>query len=164
MLVKKIDPEWFPAENNGLQVGQTIEMTDPRSLIESGTVVAIDANGLEVSSYELYGTLDANSKKEFQEFLEWKKIRQQKEINARFQQENEELKKQLLETAKTPTESTETNDVPTDVGGSEAVAEPTNSNEAVTETKPAKTMADATKAKRLAALAKARAAKNAKKG
>lgn len=39
MLVKKIDPTWMPKENESLQVGETIEITDPYVLIKQGKVV-----------------------------------------------------------------------------------------------------------------------------
>ena len=39
MLVKKIDPEWFPMEAPELGVGETVELhTDPARLIMEGKV------------------------------------------------------------------------------------------------------------------------------
>ena len=51
-LLKKISPEWFPAENPELAVGETIEITDPEWLLKSGTAVEVDAKGNEVKPTE----------------------------------------------------------------------------------------------------------------
>lgn len=37
-LVKKVDPNWEPFENPYLEVGETIEITNPESLIAEGKV------------------------------------------------------------------------------------------------------------------------------
>lgn len=41
-LVKKVDPEWFPTESPYLQVGEVIEISQPRYLIEQGKVVVAE--------------------------------------------------------------------------------------------------------------------------
>lgn len=38
MLVKKIDPEWKPKENENLEVGDVIDITDPLWLLREGKV------------------------------------------------------------------------------------------------------------------------------
>lgn len=137
MLVKKINPEWTPSENKDLKVGETIDVSNPETLIKSGTVVAVDANGIEISAYELYGIVTDLDRKGFEEYLEWKKLQDQKRINERFVQEAQELRKQILEQ---PAEEKKVEEV------------------AVTE----ESKKDDTKAKRIAALEKARAARKKK--
>lgn len=74
MLVKKKNPEWYPHENKELQVGETIEITDPRALIISGDVIGLDKDGItEKSAYELYGVIIADEQKDFEEYLKLKK-------------------------------------------------------------------------------------------
>lgn len=102
MLVKKIDPEWFPSENKYLQVGEYVDLSDPRELILAGTVVGI-VDGLEASAYELYGVMTEKELAEFKEFVQYKKIKQLKERQAELQTESKELKEQLT----TTTEKTE---------------------------------------------------------
>ena len=46
-LLKKINPEWSPAENRSLKVGETIEITDYDSLVRNGVAVLVDENGVE---------------------------------------------------------------------------------------------------------------------
>lgn len=38
-LVKKVATDWFPSENNLLEVGQTVDITDPTYLLKQGKVV-----------------------------------------------------------------------------------------------------------------------------
>lgn len=38
MLVRKIDPEWFPSEKTDLKVGETIHLDNPHTLINEGKV------------------------------------------------------------------------------------------------------------------------------
>lgn len=47
-LVKKIAEDWFPKENEQLQIGGIIEVTDPAELIRQGKVVVVDAQGQEL--------------------------------------------------------------------------------------------------------------------
>jgi len=104
MLVKKVNPEWSPSENNGLQVGDTIDITNPKDLILNGSVVAVDENGSEKSSYELYGILAGTEKEEFEQWLTVKKQKELQEKLAKeseeLQKESEELKKQVKEEVK----------------------------------------------------------------
>lgn len=44
-IVRKVNPEWKPSENNGLQVGEQLEVTDYRRLVEEGMAELIDDNG-----------------------------------------------------------------------------------------------------------------------
>ena len=46
-LVKKINPSWYPSENRSLKVGETIEITDYNSLVRNGVAVLVDENGVE---------------------------------------------------------------------------------------------------------------------
>lgn len=94
MLVKKINSEWNPTENNGLKVGDTIEITDPKNLILSGMVVAVDSDGLEKTSYELYGVLAGNEKEEYEQ---WLAVKKQKELSESLAKEKEALVKESKE-------------------------------------------------------------------
>lgn len=96
MLVKKIDPEWFPSENKTLAVGEVIDISDPKTLIIAGAVVAV-TDGLEQSAYETYGVVTENDKKDFEEFVQYKKIKQLKEQQAKLQEEASELKEKIAE-------------------------------------------------------------------
>lgn len=96
MLVKKKNPEWKPSENPGLRVGETIEITDPKSLIMSGDVIAMSEDGsTEISAYELYGILVKDEVAEFEEYLKVKKAESQK---AALEKEQKELEAQLAAT------------------------------------------------------------------
>lgn len=79
MLVKKINPEWHPAENPGLQVGETVDITDARALVLNGDVVAVTSDGTEISGYELFGVLAGQEKKEFEEWLAMKRSAKQQD-------------------------------------------------------------------------------------
>lgn len=92
MLVKKVNPDWFPSENKTLRVGDRIEITDPKSLIINGDVQAIGDNGEDVSSFELYGQA---SKSEMEEFGEYMKMKRQESIKSVLEAEKEELQQQL---------------------------------------------------------------------
>lgn len=92
MKVKKINPEWFPLENRELKVGETVEITDPKVLILTGQVVAVDVSGVEISAYDLYGVVIPNEKKEFEEWLALKK---QKSIKSSLEQQNIKLTQEL---------------------------------------------------------------------
>lgn len=107
MLVRKINPDWQPSENKGLKVGDTIEITDPRSLILSGYVAAVDSNGVEISSYDLYGVISKDEKKDFEEYLQMKKATALKDV---LEKEQEALKAEAakLEASKAPEKPAET--------------------------------------------------------
>ncbi len=92
MLVKKKNPEWKPSENPELQVGETIDMTNPKALIINGDVVAIDSDGSEMSAYELYGVITGNEK---QEFEAWVAVRKQETLKKSLAQEEAKLKEEL---------------------------------------------------------------------
>lgn len=125
MLVKKINPEWFPAENNKLAVGDTIEITDPKSLIVSGDVVGLDENGNEVSAFELYGVVIDTEMQEFQSYMKLKKAEQERD---RLLKEKETLEAEV--------KSTDTVAVDTSKTATEVVAEA--ATKTVTETKKTK--------------------------
>jgi hypothetical protein len=89
MLVKKINPDWQPAENRGLQVGETIEITDPKQLIISGMAVGIGEHGEELSTYEMYGVLIDTESEDFEEYL---KVKKANAIKAKLEADNIALK------------------------------------------------------------------------
>jgi hypothetical protein len=45
MLVRKKNPSWQPSENKGLQVGEALEVTDYRRLVEAGMADLVDEDG-----------------------------------------------------------------------------------------------------------------------
>jgi PAB1-binding protein PBP1 len=92
MLVKKLNPDWFPSENKYLKVGETIEITDPKALIMNGDAQAVGEKGENVSAFELYGQA---SKTEMEEFGEYMKMKRQESLKDALQMEKEELQKQL---------------------------------------------------------------------
>lgn len=94
MLVKKIDPEWAPSENKNLKVGETIEITDAKSLILAGKVKAIGSRGEEVSAFDLYGEIIENEMEDYKNFME---TRRQEAIAAALSKEKADLEAQLAE-------------------------------------------------------------------
>jgi hypothetical protein len=100
MLVKKKNPEWFPSENKNLKVGETIDITDPRSLIIGGDVIGLAEDGItELSAYELYGVLVADERQEFEEYL---KIKKAQSTQVALQKEKEVLEEQLKKVSPEP--------------------------------------------------------------
>jgi hypothetical protein len=92
MLVKKIDKDWRPDKQPDIKVGETIDITDPKTLILEGKVVAVTEEGAEISAYELYGVIVRSERKEFEEYL---KLKQQKALGEQLTKENEALKTQV---------------------------------------------------------------------
>ena len=92
MLVKKINPNWTPVENNALQVGETIEITDPKALVLNGDVVAINEDGTEKSAYDLFGVLAGKEKTEFEQ---WLAVKKQKELQEKLVEESKALKEEV---------------------------------------------------------------------
>ncbi len=92
MLVKKINPEWHPSENMGLQVGEVIDITDPKALVLNGDVIAVTPEGAEISGYELYGVLVGKEKEEFEE---WLSLKRQKAHSEQLLKEHQEIKEQI---------------------------------------------------------------------
>lgn len=91
MLVKKINPDWNPVEKQGMQVGDTIEISDPKQLILNGDAIGINSIGEEVGGYELYGVM---SPTEDEEFANFQKMKKAEATAARLKKENEELQKE----------------------------------------------------------------------
>lgn len=89
MKVRKIDETWEPAEHRGLQVGEIVDITDPKSLILQGRVEAVGEQGETITAFELYGVLTEKEEKEFRDYLLLKRA---KEANKRLTEENEKLK------------------------------------------------------------------------
>ena len=96
MLVKKVNPEWCPKENENLKVGETIEITDPKILILHGDVVGVGENGVEMSAYELYGVIVADERKDFEEYL---KLKKQEELKEKLEADSAKLKEEVVEPA-----------------------------------------------------------------
>jgi hypothetical protein len=92
MLVKKIKSEWKPSENLGLQVGETIEITDPQRLILDGMCKAMGADGEELDAFDLYGVVDKNLVEELKAF---KAAKHQEQIKVELEAESEKLQKEL---------------------------------------------------------------------
>lgn len=105
MLVKKTREDWKPSENPELKIGETLDVTNPRDLIEQGLAVGLDSQGNELSAFELYGILTDDEKRDYEEFIA---VRKQAKIQAKLQQEKAELEKQLADTkTEVPVEKTE---------------------------------------------------------
>lgn len=100
-LLKKVDPSWSPAEKRGqkFEVGDTIEITDPKELILSGAAVAVGPNDEEFGAFELYGVITDKDKKEFEEF---KTFKQQQVLAVKLEAEKEELKEKLQQDSVEP--------------------------------------------------------------
>lgn len=96
MLVKKINPEWFPSESPFLQVGETIEITDPKSLILAGKVKAVGAMGEELSAFDLYGQVIESEMDDYKKFME---MRRQEAIQKALEDQKASLEEQLTKTA-----------------------------------------------------------------
>ena len=105
MLIKKVDPEWYPSENKGLQVGQTIDFDNPRDLIINGQAVAI-VDGIEKTPYELYGVWTKTDEEGYKEYLAWKNLQALKEKERVLAAQNAELKEQIIEKAEEKPEVT----------------------------------------------------------
>jgi hypothetical protein len=97
MLVKKIKSEWKPSEKPGLQVGETIEMTDPRQLILDGACKAVGADGEELDAFDLYGVVDQNLVDELKAF---KNAQHQIEVKKNLEAERVELEAELAKLKK----------------------------------------------------------------
>jgi len=98
MLIKKIDPEWYPSEKKDLKVGETIDFDNPKDLIINGQAVAI-INGLEKTPYELYGVWTSIDEEGYREYLAWKNLQHLKEKERELSAQNEKLKEQIIEKA-----------------------------------------------------------------
>lgn len=48
MLLKKVDPNWYPSENPRLQVGETVDLTSYETLVRAGIAVCVDEAGNEM--------------------------------------------------------------------------------------------------------------------
>ncbi len=98
MLVRKLKSEWQPSENPSLNVDETIEITDPKSLIISGTVIGIGEEGEELSAYDLYGVIVDTDREDFDEFMKHKRATAL-EVQAARKVQLEKEKKALQEEA-----------------------------------------------------------------
>ena len=47
-LLKKIKADWLPSEKPDLAIGEVLEVTDYRRLVQSGTAILVDENGNEL--------------------------------------------------------------------------------------------------------------------
>ena len=47
-LLKKINDQWQPSENPGLRIGDTLEVTDYQSLVRGGMAILVDTTGNEL--------------------------------------------------------------------------------------------------------------------
>lgn len=97
MLVKKLKSEWKPSENLGLQVGETMDITDPQRLILDGMCVAIGDNGEELDAFDLFGVVDQNLVDELKAF---KAAKHQEQIKKELEEEREKLEAELAELKK----------------------------------------------------------------
>jgi hypothetical protein len=104
MLVKKISASWQPSENPGLAVGETLEVTDAKSLIIQKLVVAIGENGEELDAFDLYGVVDTDL---VQQLKDMKAAQRKQKENDSLAEENAKLAKELAEAQKKSAESSD---------------------------------------------------------
>lgn len=150
MKVKKLKEEWQPAENPGLQVGETIEVTNPQTLIEGGLAIGVDEFGNEVTAFELYGTISGSDKEQFEQ---WLAIQKQEKLKVKLEAEQAALAQQIVEPVVDEPKAEETvAPAPEPVTPEPVAAEPVEAEKELTPE-------EITKQKRLAALAKAREAR-----
>lgn len=92
MKVRKLQSDWKPSENPGLQVGETIHITNPRQLILDKKCIAIGENGEELDAFDLYGVVDSNLVNELKSF---KNAKHQEQIKKNLEKEKVILEKEL---------------------------------------------------------------------
>jgi len=101
MLVKKVNPDWYPSESPRLLVGETIEISDPKTLILNGTVTAVGPNGEHITAFDLYGAMIPSEMEEFTAYMNMKKAEATK---AALEKTQVELKEQLSKVEEKPKE------------------------------------------------------------
>jgi len=101
MLVKKVNPDWYPSENIHLLVGETIEISDPKTLILNGTVTAVGPNGEHLTAFDLYGAMIPSEMEEFTAYMNMKKAEATK---VALETTQKELKEQLAKVEEKPKE------------------------------------------------------------
>lgn len=106
MRVRKIDPDWNPSENPSLQVGEVIDISDPKVLILNEQVEALGDADEVITAYELYGILTPKEEREFRDYL---RLKRAKEANQNLMKKNEELNKMkdVVKSKQEDTKSTE---------------------------------------------------------
>ena len=92
MLVKKTKSEWKPSENLGLQVGDTIDITDPQQLILDGYCIGVSEDGKELDAFDLYGVVDKDLVDEMKSF---KEAKHQEQVKKHLEAEREDLEEEL---------------------------------------------------------------------
>lgn len=97
MLVRKCNSAWKPSENIGLQVGETIEITDAKALIMNKMCVAVDAKGNELDAFDLYGEVDQDLVAELKAY---KEAKLEETRNATLEAEKAALEKEIAELKK----------------------------------------------------------------
>ena len=53
MRIRKLKEEWKPSENISLQVGEIIDISDPKALVEQGLAIYVDADGDDWERYPI---------------------------------------------------------------------------------------------------------------
>lgn len=142
-LLKKINDHWQPSENPGLRIGDTLEVTDYQSLVRSGMAILVDSTGNEL---ELPGQ-SFNCPICFKVVVGLEGFHSH--VASHLQKNKENMEAVIKKTAETPAQVTTPEELKASV-----VAEVEKQN--------ADKKAEDSKAKRIAALAKAREAKKAK--
>ena len=94
MKVRKQKSEWKPSENLGLQIGDTIDITNPKQLILDGMCVAVGEDGEELDAFDLYKIVTEDLMTELKSF---KATQHQEQIKKELDLENEELSEELKE-------------------------------------------------------------------
>lgn len=95
MLVKKVNQDWKPSENPELEVGETIEITNPKRLVLDGHVVGVDkTTGADLTAFDLYGVIIQDEVEEFRKYQDMKK---QEFLSEKLEAENAVLIKEAAE-------------------------------------------------------------------
>lgn len=92
MLVKKVNPDWYPSEKPNLLVGETVEISDPKTLILNGTVTAVGPNGEHITAFDLYNEMIPSETEEFTAYMNMRKAEATK---AALEKQQTELKDEL---------------------------------------------------------------------
>lgn len=94
MLVKCISSEWHPSEKPGIKIGETLEVTDAKSLIIQKLAVAVGEDGEDLDAFDLYGVVDTDL---VQQLKDMKAAQRKKSENEKLVAENEKLEKEIAE-------------------------------------------------------------------
>ncbi|SRR5258706_1540921 len=101
MRVKKISGEWTPSEKKDLQIGEIIDISDAKSLVEQGLAIYVDENDQEYdkipTAWEFKPKEKTEKVEEKVDIVEDKKAQAKAALVERLKKGREEKKKKELE-------------------------------------------------------------------